>query len=150
MKTRIKTLTLCAATLAAAAVAGAQNQSGPERPNRKQAGFNCPVCDSPCINKTALQRQVRQHRLQNQDGPQFQRNARSDSPNPRWQGGRESASQRPQQQARRQESGRFDIDGDGQMSPAEKAARKAYRDALDRQQGVHGNERPDPRPPLAE
>ena len=150
MKTRIKTLTVCAAALAAATIAGAQNQPRQERPNRKPAGFNCPTCNSPCINKAALKQQVRQRRLQNQDGSQFQRNARSDSPNPRWQGGRESASQRPQQQARRQESGRFDIDGDGQLSPAEKAARRAYRDAMDRNQGVQENERPDPRPPLAE
>jgi len=148
MKKRIKTLSLCAVTLAAAAVAEAYNQPGQNKPKRQQAGFNCPVCESPCINKAALKQQVRQRRLQNQDGPQFQRNARSDSPNPRWQGGRERTSQRPQQQARRQEPGRFDIDGDGQLSHAEKAARRAYRDATDRNQGVQGNERPDPRPPV--
>ena len=148
MKTRIKTLTVCAAALAAATFAGAQNQPRQEKPNRKPAGFNCPVCDSPCINQSALQRQLRQRRLQNQDGPQFQRNARSDSPNPRWQAGRERAPQQPQQRARRQEPGRFDIDGDGQLSPAEKAARRAYRDALDRQQDVEPNGRPTPEPPI--
>ena len=148
MRTQIKALTLCAATLAAATVVGAQNQSGPERTNRKQAGFNCPVCDSPCINKAALQRKVRQRRLQNQDGSQFQRNAQSGTTNPRWQGGRERASQRPQQQARRQEPGRFDIDGDGQLSHAEKAARRAYRDALNRQQDIEPNGRPAPQPPV--
>ena len=58
MKTRIKTLTVCAAALAAATFAGAQNQPRQEKPNRKPAGFNCPVCDSPCINQSAFQRQL--------------------------------------------------------------------------------------------
>lgn len=144
MRTQIKALTLFAVTLAAVSGALAINQPGPERSNRKQAGFNCPVCDSPCINKAAMQRQLRQQRIQNQDGPRFQRNAQSGPANPRWQRDRQNTSQRPQQQARQQESGRFDIDGDGRLSHAEKAARRAYRDAVDRNQGVQGNERPDP------
>ena len=150
MKTRIKTLTLCAATLVIATFAGAQNQPRQERPNRKPDGFNCPVCDSPCINKAALQRQVRQRRTQHQYEPQFRGNIQPGPPNRQRQGERESVSQRPRQRARQQEPGRFDFDGDGQLSPAEKAARRAYRDALDRQQDVEPNGRPASRPPLAE
>ena len=148
MRTQIKALTLCAVTLAAVTVADAYNQRGQERPKRKQAGFNCPVCDSPCINKAVAQRQLRQRRLQNQGGQQFQRNARSESPNPRQQGDRIRASQRPQQRAERKELGRFDIDGDGRLSNAEKTARRAYRNAMVRERDVEPDERPDPRPPV--
>ena len=148
MKTRIKTLTLCAATLAAATIAGARNQPTQERPNRKPAGFNCPTCNSPCINKAAFQRQVRQRRIQHQYEPQFRGNIQPGPSNRQWQGNRESASHREGQRPGQRGLERFDFDGDGQLSHAEKAARRAYRDALDRKQGVEPNERPAPRPPV--
>ena len=147
MKTRIKTLTVCAATLAAATIASAQNQPRQERPNRKPAGFNCPTCNSPCINQAALQRQVRQRRIQNQYEPQFRRDILPGPPNRQWQGNRKSASYREGQRPGQKGLERFDFDGDGQLSPAEKAARRAYRDALDRQQSVEPNGRPS-RPPV--
>lgn len=148
MKTRIKTLTLCAATLVIATFAGAQNQPRQERPNRKPDGFNCPTCNSPCINKAALQQQVRQRRIQHQYEPQFRGNIQPGPPNRQWQGNRENASRREGQRAGKKGIGRFDIDGDGQLSPAEKAARRAYRDALNRQQDVEPNGRPASQPPI--
>jgi hypothetical protein len=147
MRTPIKVLTLCAAALAAAAIAGAQDRPEQARLNRKPAGFNCPVCDSPCINKAALQRQVRQRKMQNQNESQVRRDVQPGPPNRQWQGERKNASHRTGQRARQQGIGRFDFDGDGQLSHAEKAARRAYRDALDRQQSVEPNERPAPQPP---
>ena len=150
MRTPIKVLALCTATLAAATVAGAQNQPRQERSNRKPAGFNCPTCNSPCINKAALQRQVRLRRMQSQNEPQFRGNIQPGPPNRQWQGNRQSASHREEQRPGQKGLERFDFDGDGQLSPAEKAARRAYRDALDRQQGVEPNERPAPQPSLAE
>ena len=150
MRTPIKALALCAATLAAATIASAQNQPRQEQPNRKPAGFNCPTCKSPCINKAALQRQVRQRRIQNQYEPQFRGNIQPGPPNRQWQGNRESASHREGQRPGQKGLERFDFDGDGQLSHAEKAARRVYRDAMDRQQGVEPIGRPSPQPPLAE
>ena len=148
MKAQIKILTVCAATLAAATVAGAQSQPRQERPNRKPSGFNCPTCKSPCINKAALQRQVRQRRIQNQYEPQFRGNIQTGPPNRQWQGTRESMAHREGQRPRQQGLDRFDFDGDGQLSYAEKAARRAYRDAADQQQGIEPSERPAPQPPV--
>lgn len=148
MRTQIKVLTLCAATLAAATGADARNQPRQERSNRKPAGFNCPVCYSPCINKASLQRQVHQRRFQKKGGPQGLRDFQAGPTAQSRQGAREGASQRLRQQARQREIRRFDFDGDGQLSHAEKAARRAYRDALDRRKGVQPNERPAPQPPI--
>ena len=143
-----KTCTIVVALLAGTALAGAQQPLRQERPNQRGGEFECPVCGSPCVSKAALQRQVRQRRAQNQGEPQFRGNIQPGPPNRQWQGDRERVSQRTGQQARQQGLGRFDIDGDGQLSHAEKAARRAYRDALNRQQGVESNGRPAPQPPV--
>ena len=144
MKTSIKRLTVCAAMLAVAVGAGAREPYEPQRLNRKEAGFNCPVCDSPCINKMAMQQKLRQHRIQNKDGQPFRREGRSGAYNERWQENRRNISQQP----RPQKPGRFDIDGDGELSHPERAARRAYRDAMERQREARLNVRPDPQPPV--
>jgi hypothetical protein len=149
MRTRIKTLTLCAATLAATAVAGAHDQPRQERANRKPDGFQCSTCGSPCVSRAALQRKIRTRRLQHTEGRQFQANRPAQVRQQTAARGPES--QRPasrQFQRGKQQTMRFDIDGDGQFSNAEKAARRAYRNALDRKQGVQQNERPASRPPV--
>jgi hypothetical protein len=148
MKTHIKTLTLCAVVLAGAIAVNAQYQNRQERPNRKQEGFNCPVCDSPCINKTALQQKLRQRRMQTRNDRPVQREGRYRHSNMRWQTDHQSTAQRPQQRSRWQEPGRFDLDGDGTLSYAEKAARRAYRNAAGKSRGDQPNERPDPQPPV--
>lgn len=148
MKTQIKALTLCTLTVAVAAVAEAYNRPVQERPNREQAGFNCPVCDSPCINKAALQREVRQRRIHNQYAPQVRRDIQPGPPRRQWQKERESASHREGQRPHQKGLERFDFDGDGQLSQAEKAARRAYRDAMIQERKGQLNERPDPRPPV--
>ena len=148
MRTRITTLTLFAATLAAAVVAGAQNQPGPERPMRNQAGFECPVCGSPCVSKAVLQRQMRQRRMQHQDAQPFRQNDRVGAESKPWQQDRERQPQQLKQQARQQEREQFDFDEDGQLSYAERAARRAYRDALERTQDAQPSERPGPRQPV--
>jgi len=148
MRTRNITLTLFAVTLATAVVAGAQNEPGPARPNRGQAGFDCPVCGSPCVSRATLQRQIHQRRMQRQGVPQFQRNAQPGPEAGPWQQNRERQSQQIRQQARQQDIGRFDFDNDGQLSQAERAARRAYRDALDRTQDAQPDGRPAPQPPV--
>jgi hypothetical protein len=86
--------------------------------------------------------------MHNQYAPQVRRNNRPGPNSRQWQGERKSAPYRMEQGARRQEPGRFDIDGDGQLSQAEKAARRAYRDAMIQEREGQPNERPDPRPPV--
>jgi len=142
MRTRIKTLTLLAVTLATAVVAGAQNQQGPERPNRKQAGFDCPVCGSPCVSKAVIKRQMHQRRMQHQDAQQFRQNDRFGPGLTPWRQNREQQPQQLRRQARQQEPEQFDFDDDGQLSYAERAARRAYRDALERTPRAQPNERP--------
>jgi hypothetical protein len=145
MKTQTKTLTLCAAALTAAIVAGAHGRIGQEKPNRNQEGFNCPVCDSPCINKTALQRKIRQRRIQNEGSQPFQPYGRTGQTNMRRQ---QRDEQNTYRQPQRQKADRFDIDGDGELSPPERAARRAYRNAMDRERDIQPNGRPDPQPPV--
>ena len=140
MKTN-KTLTIVAVLLAGTALAGARQQPRQERPHRKPAGFNGPVCDSPCIDKASLQRQVRRQRLQTHYTPRLRRGVQSRLPVRQWRGDRKRMSHRPGPRARQQGFGRFDFDRDGQLSHAEKAARRAFRNALDRKQGIQPNER---------
>jgi hypothetical protein len=143
-----KISTIVAALLAGTALAGAQQPPRQERPIQRHGEFGCPVCGSPCINKASLQRQLHQRRFQQQGARQFHGNNQPDPANRQWQGYRENASLRTEQRGRQQGVGRFDFDGDGQLSSAERAARRAYRDALNQQQDVQPNARSSVQPPV--
>lgn len=118
MKTRIKTLALFSILLAGVCSAGAQAQepNSRQRPLKKLADFNCPVCGSPCVNKTVLRRQIHHRRLQNQERQRL---------NP-------ERTEHMRQQARR----RFDFDRDGQLSKPERAAMRAYRNTIRQERGI--------------
>ena len=73
MNTPIKTLTILAAVTSVALAAGAQQQERNAQPDRRQAGFNCPTCGSPCISKAQavrMHRQVNAHQQQFRTRPQ--------------------------------------------------------------------------------
>lgn len=152
MRTRIKTLAIITAVASSALIAGAQQQNRPERTGPKPEGFNCPVCGSPCVSKASVQRKLRQRRVQNEGGPRAHRNTRTERPAPQWQADREGVSQQPRKQARQQKhqqmNKRFDIDGDGQLTQAERTALRAYREALNNQQGEPSIEKSAPKPPI--
>ena len=160
MKTRIKLLAVLASATAIAASAGAQIQERPARNDRQPAGFNCPTCGSPCISKAQA---VRLHRQVNARQQQFRTNPqvplgqngpranlhqpRRNNPQARMQQRDNLRNRQPQdgvKRNRQQQSLRFDLDGDGTLSPAERAALKAYRNELRKQHG----EKPDQQQPL--
>jgi hypothetical protein len=133
MNKPIKTLSILTAVAAVAVIADAQVKERNARPERKPAGFNCPVCNSPCISKADAMRQRRQIHAKRQAGMDRPAHARR---NP----GIHSRQRRPQPpeaaaQARKQKSMRFDFDGNGELSPAERAALKAYRAELKKERG---------------
>lgn len=173
MRTRIKTLAIVTAVASSALIAGAQQQNRPERTGPKADGFNCPVCGSPCVSKTQMIKQYRMRQFQNNaaqqnrpERPSMKRqNGKTQAPARRQQNQMQpqrqrqnAAAQAPARQQRNQEQPkrmrqqrglRFDIDGDGQLSTAERAALRAYRDAAQDEQDSKPDHR-NPRPPVGE
>ncbi len=131
MNTKTATLAMLATISAVAFSANAQMQERNRQPIRQPAGFKCPVCGSPCISKAEI---TKQHR------PRLQANARQQQFGPdrapqarRHQAAMGAGANEPAAKPlrnRQQRQLRFDINRDGTLSPAERAARKAYRDAL--------------------
>ncbi len=165
MKTRIKTLAILATVAAVTFAASAQVRERTERPNRKPDGFQCPTCGSPCISKAAIMKHRRQRMQANarhQSGPNRPADARHRA-NYRNRGPQQQSPARfrhnQQQQPsspeinrknRWQRAMQFDIDGDGQLSQAERTALKAYRTAIRQQRDEAPANRPEPQSPVAE
>ena len=151
MNTRIKMIITVTSVAAISFAAHAQVQGRNARPERKQRGFNCPVCNSPCVSKAEIQQQQRQ-RLntanKRRSGPNQPENARQ---RPRAGNRQQQAFSRDQRgPAGQQREMRFDLDGDGQLSNAERAARKAYVQARRSEQEDAPAGRSRPRPPVDE
>jgi len=127
MKTRTKILTVLAVMTSSVLVAGAQDLARPERPIRKPQEFKCPVCGSPCINKAEMIKQRQQLRARRQRAQTMQAKARQ---------GPDGRPFSPEEflRSRRQHTRRFDLDGDGRLSQAELAARRAYVRTMRREQ----------------
>lgn len=138
MRTRIKTLAVFAVIASSVLVASAQEQNAPERPMHKAKEFKCPVCGSPCVSRFELmkQRQRMHARINRARAMRADRTPEGQQPRPNQ-----------LQRNRQQRQMRFDIDGDGQLSPAERAARRAYVQALQQEQGA---DQPAPHRPAAE
>lgn len=120
MRTRTKTLAVLVAVASSALIAGAQEENQPKRSAPKPAEFKCPTCGSPCVRKAEL---IKQRRMR-------KRHARASQ---------DAGQQMPPKEIRqkmRERAMQFDIDGDGELSPAERAALKAYRTARRERRGA--------------
>lgn len=149
---RRMTTTLTVITILAASAIGAEAQQqkpGQPRPNRGQKEFKCPTCGNRCTGRDVFQRQQqRRQAMQNWNSPQApmqrnrpQANAWQQYRNqPRMQQrehvrDRQQHPQKGVKPNRQQQSLRFDLDGNGQLSAAERAALKAYRAELQKEHG---------------
>ncbi len=147
MRTRIKTLAAFAVIASTACIAGAQEQPRKERSERKPQEFKCPVCGSPCVSKAEIAKQVRtrQARMNHAQAVRPNRPEQARRLNSgQAPAGRKALPPRPHN--RQQHAMRFDIDGDGKLSPAERAARRAYVQTM----REHRGEQTGPRRPVEE
>jgi hypothetical protein len=165
MRTQIKLLAIVSATLAAAMVSNAQRQRpGREEGGRQPAiGATCPTCGNPSAPRQIRQIQHRRQQMSAESGQPARRHmnaprqGRQQPPvNQRFQRNRQqapaaygrerrtpdqqqmnpqAARQQQVQRVRQQIKERFDFDGDGQLSDAEKAAAKAFRQELRKNRG---------------
>jgi len=148
MKTGSKAMAVLAVVSSTVLIAGAQDRPQPVDPVRKPTTFKCPVCRSPCVSKDELIKQRRMLRARRNQAQAIQPRRTAQAHNPHAAPGPDEPLTAPDQMQRnRQQRGlRFDLDGNGQLSRAERAARRAYVRTLRRELG----DLPGPRKPVEE
>ncbi len=142
MKMRIKTLAVLTAIASSAMIAGAQEQMPKQQNGPKPTEFKCPVCGSPCVSKADIIKQS--HKRMKARATKAGQSDGAAMGNPRSaQGDQPFIREKLQKRAMR-----FDLDGDGQLSKAERAALRAYRTELRKERAGPPENRKGSQPPV--
>jgi len=134
MKTQTRIMFILATITSVAIAAEAQVQERNQQPRPKPAGFNCPVCNSPCISKADVVRQ--RHQINARQRYHADRPALARQHQGAYNRGQEPRRPDGMPRALKQKAMRFDFDGSGDLSTAERAALKAYRAELNKERSA--------------